>query len=227
MDDSTQQGVLFVTKTIPFAAGFALTVLLFASTAMAQAPAPAGYSAPQVATLDLAYLFRNHLRYKQLDDALKGEVQQAETTFTNEQKSMQELARRLQEYKSGSPEYKAIEEELAKKEADLRLRGAIMQKNFAEKKAKIYFDVLQDVKNYVRYHAEQHGVMLVVNFNGDEIDGTNPQSVMRGLNETVLYQHRAVDITPVILEMCNKGVVVPNATPNPSAQLPGGVLPRQ
>lgn len=215
-----------MTKTIPFAAGFALTALLFASTASAQAPAPAGYAAPPVATLGLAYLFRNHLRYKQLDDALKAEVQQAEQTFTNEQKSMQELARRLQEYKPGSPEYKAIEEELAKKEADLRLRGAIMQKNFAEKKAKIYFDVLQDVKNYVRYHAEQHGVMLVVNFNGDEIDGTNPQSVMRGLNETVLYQHRSVDITPVILEMCNKGVVVPNAPLSPSVQNNSNVLPR-
>lgn len=215
-----------MTKTIPFTAAFVLTALLFASTASAQAPAPVGYAAPPVATLDLAYLFRNHLRYKQLDDALKAEVQQAEQTFTNEQKSMQELARRLQEYKPGSPEYKAIEEELAKKEADLRLRGAIMQKNFAEKKAKIYFDVLQDVKNYVRYHAEQHGVMLVVNFNGDEVDGTNPNGVMRALNETVIYQHRSVDITPIILEMCNKGVVVPNATPNASALVPGGVPPR-
>lgn len=212
-----------MTKTIPFAAGFALAAMLFASSASAQAPAPAGYATPQVATLDLAYLFRNHARYKQLDDALKVEVQQAEQTFTAEQKSMQELARRLQEYKAGSPEYKAIEEELARKEADLRLRGAIMQKNFAEKKAKIYFDVLQDVKNYVRYHAEQHGIMMVVNFNGDEVDGTNPQSVMRGLNETVVYQHRSVDITPVILELCNKGAGV---VPNPSANVPGGVLPR-
>jgi Skp family chaperone for outer membrane proteins len=215
-----------VTKTIPFTAAVALAALLFATPAFAQAPAAGGYAAPQVASLDLAYLFRNHLRYKQLDDALKAEVQQAEQGFAGEQKSMQELARRLQEYKAGSPEYKAIEEELARKEADMRLRGAMMQKSFAEKKAKIYFDVLQDVKNYVRYHAEQHGVYLVINFNGDEIDGTNPQSVMRGLNETVLYQHRTVDITPVILEMCNKGVVVP-ATPNPSVNNPQNtVLPR-
>jgi Skp family chaperone for outer membrane proteins len=190
-----------VTKTTLFAAGLAL--MLIAPPVSAQTAAPAGYT-PPVATLDLAYLFRNHVRYKQADEALRAEVTAAEQTFTQEQQAMQELAKRAKEYKQGSPEFKAIEEELARKEADLRLRGAIMQKNFAEKKAKIYFDVLQEIKNIVRYHSEQSGILMVVNFNGDAIDGANPQSVMRGLNETVLYQHRSVDITPVILELANR-----------------------
>jgi Skp family chaperone for outer membrane proteins len=208
-----------VTKTQLFAAG--LAVVLLAAPVAAQQPAPAGY--PQVATLDLAYLFRNHARYKQADEALKAEVTAAEQTFAQEQQAMQELAKRLKEYKPGSPEYKAIEEELARKEADLRLRGAIIQKNFAEKKAKIYYDVLREIKSLVQFHAEQRGLLLVVNFNGDEIDGANPQSVMRGLNETVLYQHRSVDITPVILEMANKGVVPPTAG---GGAVTPGVIPR-
>lgn len=209
-----------MTKKTILAACLASIVLGWsAASAPAQAPAPAaGYSATPVATLDLAYLFRNHVRYKSLDDALKAEVQAAEQSFGGEQKAMQELARRLNEYKPGSDEYKHTEEELAKKEADLRLRGAIMQKNFGEKKAKNYYDVLQEVKNYVRYYSEQHGITLVINFNGDEIDGANPQSVMRGLNETVVYQHRSVDITPIILDLCNKNVPVPAAPVNtPSA----------
>jgi Skp family chaperone for outer membrane proteins len=189
-----------------FAAGLAL--ILFAAPVAAQQPAPTGY-APPVATLDLAYLFRNHARYKQADEALRAEVTAAEQTFQQEQQAMQELAKRIKEYRAGSPEYKAIEEELARKEADLRLRGAIIQKNFAEKKAKIYYDVLQEIKAHVAQHAAQHGILMVVNFNGDEIDGANPQSVMRGLNETVLYQHRSVDITPIILELANRGGGVP------------------
>jgi len=227
MDDfpTLQQGVLLVTKSIFTPAAVALVLgLVLAAPAAAQQAAPAAYS-PSIATLDMAYLFRNHIRYKGLDEALRGEVSVAEQTFGQEQKSMQELSRRLGEYKPGSPEYKAIEEELAKKDADLRLRGAILQKNFAEKKAKNYYDVLQEVKDKVRYHAEQHGLILVVNFNGDEIDGANPQSVMRGLTDVVLYQHRSVDITPIILEMCNKNVPVPQPTPNPSVNT--GFPPRQ
>ena len=62
---------------------------------------------------------------------------------------------------------------------------------------------------YVNYHATQSGGLLVLNFNGDPIDGTNPQSVIQGLNSTVLYKHPGVDITPVILDMCNRGVQLP------------------
>lgn len=193
----------------------------FVGSASAQAPVGGSPQVSPVATLDMAYLFRNHIHYKTLDDALRAEVSAAEQSFVGEQKALQDLSRRLNEYRPGTPEYKATEEELAKKDADLRLRGAIMQKNFAEKKAKNYYDVLQQVKAYVRHHAETYGIMLVVNFNGDEIDGTNPQSVMRGLSETVLYQHRNVDITPVILEYCNKNVAIPAA-----AQAPGATLPR-
>jgi Skp family chaperone for outer membrane proteins len=212
-----------VTKSILSICSIAMLSLALVSTTNAQQPQP-GYG-PPVATLDMAYLFRNHVRYKQLDDALRAEVSGAEQLFGAEQKSMQELGRRMSEYKPGSPEYKATEEELAKKDADLRLRGAMLQKSFAEKKAKNYYDILQEVKQYVRYHAEQHGVLLVVNFNGDEIDGANPQSVMRGLTDVVLYQHRSVDITPVILELCNKNVPIPQTTPNPAANT--GFPPRQ
>jgi Skp family chaperone for outer membrane proteins len=205
--------VLLVTKFLSAASVAIVLAGSFVGSVSAQAPGAPASGTPQyspVATLDMAYLFRNHIQYKQLDDALRAEVSAAEQSFVGEQKAMQELSRRLGEYKPGSPEYKATEEDLAKKDADLRLRGAIMQKNFAEKKAKNYFDVLQQVKAYVRHHAETYGIMLVVNFNGDEIDGTNPQSVMRGLSETVLYQHRNVDITPVILEYCNKNIAIPS-----------------
>lgn len=203
----------------------ALLGLSFGSQASAQQPAPAAYG-PPVATLDMAYLFRNHLRYKAMDEALRNEVSQAEGQFTGEQKAMQELAKRLNEYRPGSPEYKAVEEELAKKDADLRLRGAMLQKTFAEKKAKNYYDILQEVKNYVRWQAEEKGILLVVNFNGDEIDGANPQSVMRGLTDVVLYQHRSVDITPVILDLANRNVPVPQPVQN-QALVPGVIPPRQ
>lgn len=186
------------------------------STVSAQAPAAPSYQATPVATLDMAYLFRNHVQYKQLDDALRAEIGAAEQTFVGEQKALQELSRRLGEYKPGTPEYKAIEEDLAKRDADLRLRGAIMQKNFGEKKAKNYYDVLQSVKNYVRHVANERGILLVVNFNGDEIDSSNPQSVVRGLSETVLYQHVSVDITPVILEYCNKNIPIPQPVVGPA-----------
>ncbi|MGC3969042.1 MAG: OmpH family outer membrane protein [Pirellulales bacterium] len=183
---------------------------LLVAPAAAQQAAPTHVASP-VAILDLPYLFRNHQRFKQMDDVLKQEIGAAEQQFLGEQKALKDEAQRLGngDFKPSSPEFKAAEESLAKKDADISLRVNIMRKNFAEKKAKNYFEVYQEVMAYVNYHARQSGVVLVLNFNGDPIDGSNPQSVIQGLNSTVLYKHPGVDITPVILDMCNRGVALP------------------
>lgn len=201
----------------------AALVLSLAAPSYGQAPgAPQGH--PQVispvAILDLPYLFRNHKRFKEMDEVLKAEIAGAEGQFMTEQKAMKDLVAKLQELRPGTPEYKAAEEELAKRDADMQLRINIMKKNFAEKKAKNYFDVYQEVMRYVGYHAQQAGIVLVLNFNGDPVDGTNPQSVIQGLNSTVLYKHPGVDITPIILQMCNDGVQIPMAQPNPGVANP-------
>lgn len=206
-------------------ATLAALVLSVAAPSFGQAPAaPAQHMASPVAILDLPYLFRNHLRFKQMDEVLKQEIGNAEAQFMTEQKAMKELVTRLQELKAGTPEYKQLEEELAKRDADMQLRVNIMKKNFAEKKAKNYFEVYQEVMRYVTYHSQQAGIVLVLNFNGDPVDGTNPQSVIQGLNSTVLYKHPGVDITPVVLDLCNRQVNV--GIPNGAADNGGGTLPR-
>ncbi|MCE9604162.1 MAG: OmpH family outer membrane protein [Planctomycetia bacterium] len=204
-------------KTI-FSALLATIVLSMAAPAFAQQPAqPHPQVISPIAILDLPYLFRNHNRFKQMDEVLKQEIGGAEGTFMTEQKAMKEMVTRLQELKQGTPEYKQLEEELAKRDADMSLRINIMKKNFAEKKAKNYFDVYQEVMRYVGYHAQNNGVVLVINFNGDPVDGSNPQSVIQGLNSTVLYKHPGVDITPIVLEMCNRGLQIPETAQNPAA----------
>jgi len=215
-----------VTKSISAGCcALVLSAFFVASASAQQAQAPATVASP-VAILDLPYLFRNHMRFKQMDEVLKQEITTAEQQFMGEQKQLKDRAQQVvSELKPGSPEFKAAEEELAKKDADISLRVNIMRKNFAEKKAKNYFEVYQEVMGYVNYHATQSGVLLVLNFNGDPIDGTNPQSVIQGLNSTVLYKHPGVDITPVILDMCNRGVQLPPGFAPGTAGTANNVVP--
>ena len=113
-----------------------LSAFFVASASAQQAQAPATVASP-VAILDLPYLFRNHMRFKQMDEVLKQEITTAEQQFMGEQKQLKDRAQQVvSELKPGSPEFKAAEEELAKKDADISLRVNIMRKNFAEKKAK-------------------------------------------------------------------------------------------
>ena len=86
-----------MTKSISAACCALVLSAFFAASAsaqQAQAPAPTTVASP-VAILDLPYLFRNHMRFKQMDEVLKQEITTAEQQFMGEQKLLKEKASRV------------------------------------------------------------------------------------------------------------------------------------
>ena len=203
------------------AAGIAL---LASRDASAQQPRPAGPVGP-VAILDLTYVFKNHARFQALTQAMKDQVEAAEKQLSVERDQLQTLAKSLEQYKRGTPEYKQLEEQLITRQNDLQLRVNLQKKTFLEQEAKIYYTVYQEVLDHVRYYADQNGTSLVLRFNGDPIDRNDPQEVLKELNKSVIYYNRAIDITPIILERVNRGVGPPVSSPaqaqQPSANATG------
>ena len=72
--------------------------------------------------------------------------------------------------------------------------------------------------------AKRNGIALVIQFSADKIDPANPQSIMRGVNRAVVYQHQ-LNITDFVIEIVNAGTPKPvqggavNTTGRP--QVPG------
>lgn len=153
-----------------------------------------------VAILDLTYIFKNHARFQAMTEAMRAEVDAAEKQLSAERDAMQNLAKNLEQYKRGTPEFKQIEEELIKRQNDLQLKVNLQKKTFLEQEAKIYYTIYQEVNDHVRYFADTNGISLVLRFNGDPIDRNDPQEVLKELNKSVIYYNRAIDITPIILE---------------------------
>ncbi|HEX4150062.1 MAG TPA: OmpH family outer membrane protein [Pirellulales bacterium] len=204
-----------------------------APTALAQQPPHHG--APLVAILDLTYIFKNHTRFQQMSNDMRREVEAAENSLKSDRESYQQLTQKLEQYKRGTPEYRALEEELAKRAAELNLQVNIQKKNFLEQEAKIYYTVYQEVIDCVKYHCDTTGVALVLRFNGDPIDRNDPQEVLKELNKSVIYYNRSIDITPIILEKLNAvqprqgytgGAVPPQTQQNLQQAQPQG-LPRR
>lgn len=168
-----------------------------------QAQAPGVQPHGTVAILDLTYIFKNHARFQAMTDAMRLEVEAAEKQLSVERDALQNYAKSIEQYKRGTPEYKQIEEELIKRQNDLQLKVNMQKKNFLEQEAKIYYTIYQEVLDHVRYYADQNGISLVMRFNGDPIDRNDPQEVLKELNKSVIYYHRSIDITPIILEKLN------------------------
>jgi Skp family chaperone for outer membrane proteins len=205
-----------VTKSI-FAIVCAASFACGALPAVAQTTTGQQQFVPVVAVVDLPALLRNHTRFKAQEEEMKRQIQAAEEVLKQDQKVMEEHARRMQEFKRDSPDFKTAEEQLAKMQADLQLKVNIQKRNFAEFRTKALADVHEELANYVYYYAQSQGILIVLNYNGDEPDPTNPQSVMQALNHPVLYKHPAADITQNILQMINQQTPV---NPRPKAHVP-------
>ena len=192
---------------------------LAAGDALAQQPRP---GAPNtVAILDLTYIFKHHVRFKQMSEDMKRDVDAAESALKADRDSYQKLIQKLEDYKRGSPEYKQLEEEIAKRGSELNLRVNIQKKDFLEQESRIYYTVYQEILECVRRHSEQYGISLVLRFNGDPIDRNDPQEILKELNKSVIYYNQAIDITPVILDMTARMAPNPGGMRQPTAPAQG------
>ncbi len=177
---------------------------------------PAAVGGP-VAVIDLRYIIKNNSGFKSGEERMKADMEAADASLKKERSRLQSLSEKLKTYKPGSPEYKKLEEDLAQQSASLQVRVKIMQKDFQEKQSKLFYGIYREINDAVKYYSDRHGINLVLQFDGDKIDGDNPQSVNNALNNMVVYQ-RGVDITPLILEELNRNAAAsrtraPGSTP--------------
>ena len=187
-----------------------LSSSVFVSNVAAQAPArPA--TGPSVALLDVSYIFKNHARFKGQMEDMKADVERAEAQVKKERETIIKLAEDLQRFRKGTPDYKALEEELAKRQADLSVQVQLQKNEFLQREAKIYHNVYQEILQVTDYYCKQNTVDMVLRFNGDPVDIDRPDSVLSFINKPVVWYQKNLDITPTILAELNRSAITPAA----------------
>jgi Skp family chaperone for outer membrane proteins len=203
------------------------------------AAAPAPYAAPRpavggqhpmggVALIDLGFILKNHAGFIQRSEEFRQQWEGRETDIKGKQDDARKLAMKLNDFQKGSKEYKQLEEEVAKRTAELQLEINRTKKQFQESEAKLFYDAYKQIYNEVRLHCEQNNIMMVIKFNGEPPNPDNPEEIGSEMfNKQVLYYNPGVDITPAILARL-KGQLAQNGgrpAPPPTASRPG--LPPQ
>ncbi len=173
-----------------------------------------------IAVIDITYILDNYSRLKQSTDGFKKDVEATGAKFKKEQESFMKEAEKLKSLKVGSPDYKTLEESLAKRQSDLKVEASIKEKEFAERESKIYLKAYQEVSAAVKVYAERHGISLVLRFNGAPVDQNNRDAVRAELFKTVMYNHRDIDITDQILADLNRSAAVAQPPAGPGRAQP-------
>lgn len=197
-------------KSLRWAALAAVMALSYlTSLVFAQAPTAQGMAGPRLALLDVSRIFKNHQRFKGMMEDMKADVERAEAQVKTERETITKLAERLQEFRKGTPDYKQMEEELAKRQADLAVQVQLQKNEFLQREAKIYHSVYQEIWQATDYFCKQNKIDMVLRFNGEQVDVDRPDSVLTFINKPVVWYDRGLDITDPILQDLNRTAINP------------------
>lgn len=187
----------------------------------AAAPAAGGSSAAAqhgIAVVDINYILEKYARFQGDVDAWKRDYETIGTGLKKEEEAITKQAENLKGLKPNTPDYKKLEESLAKRSSDLKVNASIKEKELLERRSQVFLAAYRDITAAVKAYADRSGISLVLQFNGAPVDQNNQRAVQTELSKLVVYQN-GIDITPMILDELNRRAPVVGARP-PAAGAP-------
>jgi Skp family chaperone for outer membrane proteins len=172
----------------------------------------AGANAPRygVAVVDISYIFKNYPKFKAAMDGMKTEMETAESTLKAGRDRIAQMEEQRQTLKPGSQEFKQLDEEVARQKADFNIKAGSIRRDFLEREAKVYYQTYLEVSQVVRSFAQNNNIGLVLRFNGDQIDPSRREDVLRAINQPIMYQN-SIDVTPDVLALLSRGATAGTA----------------
>jgi len=171
-----------------------------------QSPEQLPEFAHQVGLIDMAYVFKNSVRFKSLTD----ELQQAITQTDHDAKEIVDRIRRLQAQlnastaEPGSPEYQKLEDQIVQGKTELESFKRIAQQSFLRREAEIYKTIYLEVEDAVTRYAAYYKYTLILRFDRQEATAQDdPQEIMNGMHRNIVYYRAGDDITEPILKFLN------------------------
>lgn len=156
-----------------------------------------------IAVVDIEYIFKNHLRFKQEMSALRSEAAAVEQWAQREQESIKAIAEQLRDHQPGTPTYNQIDDTLVKRQKDFEAEVIKKRKEFLLREARLHYNTYQEIAKEVQYLAAANGIILVLRFNGQQVDPNSPDDILRYINQLLVYQAPELDLTPIVLQRLN------------------------
>jgi Skp family chaperone for outer membrane proteins len=200
--------VLNVRSSLRYAAVAAVILSLGAAVGSAQAQTPG----TNVAVLDVPYVFKHHAQFQQNIEVIKKDIEDFKQWMLQEQQRMRTEAEKLEQYKPGSAEYKAQEEQMARDSVNIKLEAAKRQKVFMEREAQEYYETFQEIQEVVAQFAVHNKIGLVLRYSAEEMDPMKRESIMQAINDLVIYQDR-LNITKFIVDALNNNNLADRHSP--------------
>ena len=176
-----------------------------------------GPNALGIAVIDVNSIFKKHQRFQSTMEHLKKEIELEESALKKDRDYINKRIEAANQFRPGTPNFKQSEEEITRLQSDFNVKAQLKKKNFMERESKIYFNVYSEVTKEVQEIASRYGIKLVLRYNSEAPDDTSRETILRTLNQPIVFQN-GIDITTAVLDSLNRRGGVGAA---PAAKRPG------
>lgn len=174
----------------------------FSSRLTAQAP-NAGIP-HKIGLIDMGRVFKSYEKFNALREDLKAEIQKSDEKAKQMAVQIQQLRKEMQEFEPDSPEYLQREKRITQLSTEFETFRKTAQRDFLRKESQIYETIYLEVVDVVKKYAEYYKYTLILRYNGEKIDASDPKSLIQSLNRQVVYHRPEDDITDSVIEYLNR-----------------------
>lgn len=162
-------------------------------------------AAGNIAVLDMTRVFKENVRFKALQEAMKADVQKIDASLKGENDTIRKMAEDLRDFKLGSPDYMNLDARITNRKAQLQANVQLRKKQLMLREADMFHSVYTEVSREVEAIANSRGLLMVVQYTKSKNDPNRPDSVMQDLNKQVVWHSKSIDITDEVIARVNRG----------------------
>jgi Skp family chaperone for outer membrane proteins len=163
-----------------------------------------------VAVLDVAKVFKENQEFSNQMEVIRQEADRMRNQLQAAQEDFRRQAAEVSQFPIGTPERKQAEAAFAQRQAAFQTQARQDENDLLVKEAKAYYTTYQKMQNVVSQIAQQNNISLVLRFDSTDINASNPNEVVAGVNRAIVY-HYKLDLTSMVIQ--NMGPTVA-ATPS-------------
>ncbi len=154
----------------------------------------------KVVLIDVGLIFKSHPQFSKELNALKAEADNFKASSQREGQALAAKKEKLRAFRPGSDDFKALETKLAQEQAAFSVEQNGILRELMNREAKLHYDTYQQVTTVIGEYCNSRNIQLVLRYNSEKMDPSQPGSIMEKVNGNVVYYLPQKDVTAEILQ---------------------------
>ncbi len=168
-----------------------------------------------VVVLDMVRIFKAHPGHQAAMSRIEARAEEMRKEFQQQQIALQEKAKQASSQYQGS-QLDQIEIQLRQEEVALQTKARQAQTELMKSEAEAFYKTHSEVMTIVQELCQQYNIGLVLGYDSEPIDPNRPESVIRGVQRSVVYQTN--DLTDHVLHKIPGAVQAASAEAQPTTR---------